>query len=182
VSQPSQHRVQPAQLLDRVRISIMFFGGGRRVRTDDIQLAKLALSQLSYTPMDLFTPSLASPEGFEPPTHRVEAGCSESTELRRDKRCSGRSLVCGQVLSAACLAVLPKGDYVPHLSHCIVLERPPRVELGTGPWQGSVLPLNYGRIVAGIAPAPTWIYPASVRGSDQAASLWPKACLSLSAA
>ena len=26
-------------------------GGGRRVRTDDIQLAKLALSQLSYTPI-----------------------------------------------------------------------------------------------------------------------------------
>jgi len=26
-------------------------GGGRRVRTDDIQLAKLALYQLSYTPM-----------------------------------------------------------------------------------------------------------------------------------
>ena len=28
----------------------MQVGGGRRVRTDDIQLAKLALYQLSYTP------------------------------------------------------------------------------------------------------------------------------------
>ena len=110
--------------------------------------------------MDLFTPSLASPEGFEPPTHRVEAGCSESTELRRDKRCSGRSLVCGQVLSAACLAVLPKGGYVPHLSHCIVLERVKRFELSTSslerdrrielltkPWQGFVLPLNQSRLI-----------------------------------
>ena len=34
--------------------------------------------------MNLFTLCLASLEGFEPPTDRVEAGCSESTELQRE--------------------------------------------------------------------------------------------------
>ena len=36
-------------------------------------------------PTSLIPQSLASLEGFEPPTDRVEAGCSESTELQRDK-------------------------------------------------------------------------------------------------
>ena len=32
--------------------SILFFGGGERNRTDDLMLAKHALSQLSYTPKE----------------------------------------------------------------------------------------------------------------------------------
>ena len=36
------------------------YGGRGRDRTDDIQLAKLALSQLSYTPR-------VQRDGFEPP-------------------------------------------------------------------------------------------------------------------
>ena len=37
--------------LHTVRLSPLMFGGGERDRTDDLLLAKQALSQLSYTPV-----------------------------------------------------------------------------------------------------------------------------------
>jgi hypothetical protein len=37
-------------------------GGARRDRTDDLKLAKLALSQLSYGPICVLWPSLAHPD------------------------------------------------------------------------------------------------------------------------
>ena len=51
----SNHRVSESKSDALVQLgeSPKLFGGGERVRTDDIQLAKLALSQLSYTPIKL---------------------------------------------------------------------------------------------------------------------------------
>ena len=55
------------------------FGGARRDRTDDLKLAKLALSQLSYGP-DRKTRSpeqtLVGPGRFELPTPRLSSVCS----------------------------------------------------------------------------------------------------------
>ena len=57
-------------------------GGGRRDRTDDLLLAKQALSQLSYAPDWLFinevAPSLnmVGQGGFEPPTSRLSSARS----------------------------------------------------------------------------------------------------------
>jgi hypothetical protein len=47
-------------------------GGGRGIQTPDSLVANQMLYQLSYTPKSY----LARPEGFKPPTNRVEAGCS----------------------------------------------------------------------------------------------------------
>ena len=47
-------------------------GGGERVRTDDLLLARQALSQLSYTPLD----NLVGQGGLEPPTSRLSVVCS----------------------------------------------------------------------------------------------------------
>ena len=47
------------------------FGGGERVRTDDLLRARQALSQLSYTPDNLV--GLA---GLEPATSRLSVVCS----------------------------------------------------------------------------------------------------------
>jgi hypothetical protein len=54
--------------------------GADRSRTDDIQLAKLALYQLSYSPT---SPSsdLVGLGGFEPPTSRLSGVRSRPTEL-----------------------------------------------------------------------------------------------------
>src|ERR1700722_8444676 len=65
-------------------------GGGERNRTDDLLLAKQALSQLSYTPKETLGPqSLSAPPGpqragpivvgqggFEPPTSRLSSARS----------------------------------------------------------------------------------------------------------
>src|SRR5207244_13298212 len=45
-------------------------GGGERDRTDDLLLAKQALSQLSYTP---FSEGMVGQGGFEPPTSRLSS-------------------------------------------------------------------------------------------------------------
>ena len=48
------------------------FGGGERDRTDDLLLARQALSQLSYTPKIY----LVGQGGPEPPTSRLSVVCS----------------------------------------------------------------------------------------------------------
>ena len=48
----------------------MEYGGGERDRTDDLMLAKHALSQLSYTPL------VVGQGGLEPPTPRLSSVCS----------------------------------------------------------------------------------------------------------
>jgi hypothetical protein len=54
-------------------------GGGERDRTDDLMLAKHALSQLSYTPGDLRLVGLG---GFEPPTPALSRRCSNQLSYR----------------------------------------------------------------------------------------------------
>jgi hypothetical protein len=60
-------------------------GGGERDRTDDLLLAKQALSQLSYTPVPVRhqaretpgeTSGLVGQGGFEPPTSRLSSARS----------------------------------------------------------------------------------------------------------
>ena len=53
-------------------------GGGERDRTDDLLLAKQALSQLSYTP-DM---TLVGLVGFEPTTPRLSSVCSDQLSYR----------------------------------------------------------------------------------------------------
>ena len=55
--------------------------GADRSRTDDIQLAKLALYQLSYSPTKLSSSELVGLGGFEPPTSRLSGVRSRPTEL-----------------------------------------------------------------------------------------------------
>ena len=60
-------------------------GGGERDRTDDLMLAKHALSQLSYTPR--LTPLSLGPRlvglgGFEPPTPALSRRCSNQLSYR----------------------------------------------------------------------------------------------------
>ena len=60
----------------------MSSGGDDRDRTDDLRLAKAALSQLSYIPMDYpERPSdphaaMVGPSGLEPPTSRLSGARS----------------------------------------------------------------------------------------------------------
>lgn len=49
--------ILPTTKKARVVRTLAFSGGGKGARTPDIQLAKLALSQLSYTPRELHEPS-----------------------------------------------------------------------------------------------------------------------------
>jgi hypothetical protein len=56
-------------------------GGADRSRTDDIQLAKLALYQLSYSPTSASRSELVGLGGFEPPTSRLSGVRSKPTEL-----------------------------------------------------------------------------------------------------
>lgn len=51
-------------------------GGGRRDRTDDLLLAKQALSQLSYAPMIKHNTYMVGQGGLEPPTPRLSSVCS----------------------------------------------------------------------------------------------------------
>ena len=62
------------------RVPGKFWCGADRSRTDDIQLAKLALYQLSYSPT---SPSseLVGLGGFEPPTSRLSGVRSKPAEL-----------------------------------------------------------------------------------------------------
>ena len=60
-------------------------GGGERDRTDDLMLAKHALSQLSYTPADPSTvglPRLVGLDGFEPSTPALSRRCSNQLSYR----------------------------------------------------------------------------------------------------
>ena len=52
-------------------------GGGERDRTDDLLLAKQALSQLSYTP-----DKVVGLDGFEPSTPRLSSVCSNQLSYR----------------------------------------------------------------------------------------------------
>ena len=62
-------------------------GGGERDRTDDLLLAKQALSQLSYTP-DF--QSLVGLVGFEPTTPALSRRCSNRLSYRPGRcRCIG---------------------------------------------------------------------------------------------
>ena len=63
-------------------------GGGERDRTDDLLLAKQALSQLSYTPVNREKTSRTLPvnlvglDGVEPSTSRLSGVRSNQTELQ----------------------------------------------------------------------------------------------------
>ena len=64
-------------------------GGGERDRTDDILLAKQALSQLSYGPRLVFSDwsrgkqvGLVGLGGLEPPTPRLSSVCSNQLSYR----------------------------------------------------------------------------------------------------
>ena len=62
-----------------------YLGGGERDRTDDLMLAKHALSQLSYTPADPSTvglPRLVGLDGFEPSTPALSRRCSNQLSYR----------------------------------------------------------------------------------------------------
>ena len=55
--------------------------GADRDRTDDIQLAKLALYQLSYSPIKRVAEKRVGLDGFEPSTSRLSGVRSKPTEL-----------------------------------------------------------------------------------------------------
>ncbi len=60
-------------------------GGGERNRTDDLMLAKHALSQLSYTPrltLPAFGSRLVGLDGFEPSTPALSRRCSNQLSYR----------------------------------------------------------------------------------------------------
>ena len=59
-------------------------GGANRDRTDDLLLAKQALSQLSYGPREKFVPraQLVGLDGLEPSTPRLSSVCSNQLSYR----------------------------------------------------------------------------------------------------
>ena len=64
---------------------VIRFGGGERDRTDDLLLAKQALSQLSYTPLIKNSKKhaiLVGPGRLELPTSRLSGVRSNQAELR----------------------------------------------------------------------------------------------------
>ena len=61
-----------------LRCSSFQNGGGERDRTDDLLLAKQALSQLSYTP----DKKLVGLDGFEPSTPALSRRCSNQLSYR----------------------------------------------------------------------------------------------------
>src|SRR5712692_3602462 len=73
--------------MDLIQATVSFFiflpssfrsGGGERDRTDDLLLAKQALSQLSYTP----DKKLVGLDGFEPSTPALSRRCSNQLSYR----------------------------------------------------------------------------------------------------
>ena len=64
----------------RYRDSRFSFGGGERARTDDLLLAKQALSQLSYTPIFIF--DLVGLGRVELPTSRLSGVRSNQLSYR----------------------------------------------------------------------------------------------------
>ena len=76
------------------------FGGADRVRTDDLRLARAALSQLSYSPVDRFIPvdpnaRLVGLGRFELPTSRLSGVRSNQLSYRPRKREHADSLETG---------------------------------------------------------------------------------------
>jgi hypothetical protein len=87
-------------LIPRIPTPKLSFGGGERVRTDDLLRARQALSQLSYTPIIsgrahrtpsivvfalrplLYACSLVGLDGIEPSTSRLSGVRSNRTELQ----------------------------------------------------------------------------------------------------
>ena len=57
-------------------------GGADRDRTDDLRLAKPALSQLSYSPKKACRLELVGLDGFEPSTSRLSGGRSNQLSYR----------------------------------------------------------------------------------------------------
>ena len=60
-------------------------GGGERDRTDDLLLAKQALSQLSYTPVGSHGGQLVGLVGIEPTTPALSRRCSNRLSYRPQK-------------------------------------------------------------------------------------------------
>ena len=65
------HRISLMQLSKNEKQTRLRTGGGERDRTDDLLLARQALSQLSYTPE-----IMVGQGGLEPPTSRLSVVCS----------------------------------------------------------------------------------------------------------
>ena len=67
------------------------FGGGERVRTDDLLRARQALSQLSYTPektrTEYVSVEMVGLDGVEPSTSRLSGVRSNRTELQALNPC-----------------------------------------------------------------------------------------------
>jgi hypothetical protein len=87
--EPSIHDViePPARLMrDGELVSptspIQRIGGARRDRTDDLKLAKLPLSQLSYGPDQKARQEVVGLGGFEPPTSRLSSARSNQLSYR----------------------------------------------------------------------------------------------------
>ena len=80
----------PAGSRQTVSHEIMRNGGADRVRTDDLRLARAALSQLSYCPKS--AGSLVGLGGFEPPASRLSGVRSNQLSYRPLQRTSKGSL------------------------------------------------------------------------------------------
>src|SRR6266699_749123 len=74
----SRGRVSGGNALLHSAASSFRSGGGERNRTDDLLLAKQALSQLSYTP----DKKLVGLDGFEPSTPALSRRCSNQLSYR----------------------------------------------------------------------------------------------------
>ena len=66
-------------------------GGARRDRTDDLLLAKQALSQLSYGPVSTLRPPFQACDLIERPAHRIALVGLERFELSTSRLSSARS-------------------------------------------------------------------------------------------
>ena len=64
-------------------------GGADRDRTDDLRLAKAALSQLSYCPADTLHRKVVGLGGLEPPASRLSGVRSSQLSYRPLQRATG---------------------------------------------------------------------------------------------